>query len=403
MTGPAFRIFRAAGAAVLAAGCAPLDASPQTTMGDPDGPGRIVVPDFPAPTGACALDPGAPSRLVVTTTDFATGAVAIVDLETGEVQADVAPGSTDALPFALGDRLFLLHRFGFDRIDELDAAAYELRTEVALSDAGNPHSVALAPDGRAFVSMFGAPRVDIVDLSAPPDRALTGAIDLSPLAIGDDNPEASGMVSCGDRIYVVLEQVDEGFQPQGEDAIAALDARAASVLDADPGATGVQAMPTLGTWLRQLRRDPADPSGTTLLGLSTGIERIDLAVGEVSWAVPASRFVAAGIHDFLQPQSFDVDDTGEVAWLAVYDDDFAQTRLYRVGLDDHEPQLPEEFAAGFDSVEHTLEVVGDALWYGSTRHGEAGLLRFDLAIDPPAADGPTRPTGLPPYALTALP
>lgn len=374
---------------------------------DPDGPGRIVVPGLPEPTGACALDPEAPTRLVVTTTDFATGAVAIVDLATGDVHADVAPASTDALPVAHGDRLFLLHRYGLDRVDELDAEGYTLKSEVKLqserSSGANPHALALAPDGRAFVSLFAEPRVAILDLRAAPGDAALGDVDLSPLAVGDENPEASAAVACGDLVYVVLEQLDEGFRPRGQDGLAAIDTRTAAPVDTDPQTAGVQGMPTLGTWLRQLRRDPGDPSGTTLLGLSTGIERIDLAAGEVTWAVPASHFVAAGIDDFLRPQSFDIDPSGELAYVAVYDDDFAQTRLYRVGLDGHGPETPEPFAEGFDSVEHTLEVVGDALWYGSTRHGASGLHRFDLSLDPPRADGPPRSTGLPPYALVALP
>lgn len=374
---------------------------------DPDGPGRIVVPGLPAPTDACALDPDAPTRLVVTTTDFATGAVAIVDLATGDVHADVAPASTDALPVAHGDRLFLLHRYGLDRVDELDAEGYTLESEVKLSSersgGANPHALALAPDGRAFVSLFAEPRMAILDLRAAPGDAAQGDVDLSPLAVGDENPEASAAVACGELVYVVLEQLDEGFRPRGQDGLAAIDMRTGAAVDSDPQTAGVQGMPTLGTWLRQLRRDPGDPSGTTLLGLSTGIERIDLAVGEVTWAVPASRFVAAGIDDFLRPQSFDIDASGELAYVAVYDDDFGQTRLYRVGLDGHAPETPEPFAEGFDSVEHTLEVVGDVLWYGSTRHGASGLHRFDLSLDPPRADGPPRSTGLPPYALVALP
>jgi hypothetical protein len=383
----------------------PADAGPDA--GDPDGPGRIVVEGFPAPTAPCALDPDAPTRLLVTTTDFATGAVAVVDLATGEVRPDVAPGSTDAVPVTQGDRLFLLHRFGFDRVDELDPVGYALKSEITIASdvhtGGNPHALALAPDGRAFVALFAEPRVAILDLRASPGDALVGEVDLSALAVGDDNPEASEAVACGDRIYVALEQLDEGFVPRGEDGLAVIDTIHGSVIDADPQTPGLQSMPTLGTLLRQVRRDPADPSGTTLLGLSTGIERIDLRGGEVTWAVPASRFVAAGIDAFLRPQSFDVDASGELAYLAVYDEDFAQTRLYRVGLDGNAPEQPEPFAAGFDSAERTLEVVGDALWYGSTRHGESGLHRFDLRAEPPRADGPVRPTGLPPYAVVALP
>lgn len=389
--------------------CAPLqDADAvETVGGDPDGPGRHDAPDFAPPTAACALDPPDPRRLAITTTDFSSGALAIVDLATGTVTPDVAPTSSDALPVARDERLFVLHRFGLDRLDELDPEDFSLQNQIPIpATAGgrpNPHSLALAPDARAFVVLFGEPRIAILDPRAAPEAAHLGDVSLGALASGDDNPDASSTVACGERIYVVLEQVDEGFAPRGEDAIAVVDTTTGEILDADLSAPGVQGLRTLGTWLRQLRRDPADDAGTTLLGLSTGIERIDVRAGEVTWAVPASAFVAAGIDDFLLPQSFDVNADGSLAYVAAYDPDFGQVRLYRVGLDGAAPEVPEPFASGFDSVERTLEVTGDTLWYASSRVGAAGVLRFDLRVDPPRADGPARSTGLPPYAMTVLP
>ena len=156
-----------------------------------------------------------------------------------------------------------------------------------------------------------------------------------------------------------------------------------------------------GEFIKQLRRDPIDPDGVTVLALTTGIERIDLSTGDVAWAVPETTFAAAGIEHRWQPQAFDVDATGSLAHVAAYDGDFEQVRLYRVELDGDTP--PQEVASGFDSVERTLEVVGDRLYYGSTRAGEPGLWIFEVTgAATTVLDGPIS-TGLPPYSMAVLP
>ena len=104
-----------------------------------------------------------------------------------------------------------------------------------------------------------------------------------------------------------------------------------------------------------------------------------------------------------QVLAFDLADDGSVAYLAAYDADYSQVRLYRVGLDGAAPEIPEPFAEGFDSAERTLELVGDNLWYGSRRLERPGLWRFDVSLDPPQLlDGPIS-TGLPPYSMVAIP
>ncbi len=393
----------------LVCGCAP--ASDGESLGppdDPDGPGTVVRPDLLAPTTACDLDAPDPTRLLVTTTDFSTGALSVVDLATGTLELDVAVGSTDAVPFVVGGHVVVVHRFGLDRIDTFDPSTWNVRGQVAVptshdAPSRNPHAVVAGPDGHLLVTSFGEAGIVELDPLQVPARAVVGEIDLSVVADDDGNPDASAAVACGASMYVVTQRLDGSLSPRGEDALVAIDLHARAVVDADPSTETVDVLPTLGTWLRQLRRDPTDPSGQTLLGLSTGIERIDLSAGEVTWAVPASRFVEAGAADFLQPQSFDVSDDGTQAFLAIYDADFSQVQLYRVGLDDHAPAVPEPFAAGFDSVEHTLELVGTELWYGSTRHDAPGLWRFDTTTDPPSSLAGPLSTGLPPYSIVTLP
>ncbi len=385
------------GAAACFPPAAPVPGTTGTTTAGDSGGGTV---DWPA--GPCALDPPNPSALLLTTTDFATGAVSVVDLATGAITPDVALASTDAIPYALGDRAVIVNRYQFDYLDVLAPdQGWASLAEIALDDPSvpstNPHAVAAGPDGTWFVTFFGLPAIAVLDPSAPPAQAWIDRISLAPVADADGNPEASFAIACGDVLLVSLGRLDDGagFAPRGEDRMVAVDMTARALL---PGH-----VPLLGSFLKQVRRDPTDPEGRHLLLLTTGIERLDPASGALSWAVPDTAFAAAGLDDRLLPQSFDVSADGTVAYLAAYTPDFSEVRLYRVGLDGAAPAVPEPFAGDLASVERTLELVGDTLWVGSTRAGARGLWRFDVSTDPPTVfDGP-RTVGLPPYSLTTLP
>ncbi|MCB9713023.1 MAG: hypothetical protein H6712_04165 [Myxococcales bacterium] len=394
-------------ALALALGCAPGHAD---ELGEPEPPppvdGSMVPPGWRAPVGACELDPAAPRRLALTTTDFATGALTVVELADGSVEVDVAEGSTDAIPFAHDDALVLVHRHRIDRLDVLDARSWSLRAQLALASDGpspNPHAVAFDARGLAHLTTFAEPTLRVLDPSLPPAEAERARIDLGPFADDDGNPEASLIVRCGDLMVVTIQRLDPGYRPVGTDHLVVIDPALGEALDLDPDTTAADALPLLGAWVRQLRRDPADVGGRTLLALSTGIERVELDSGIRRWVVPPEAMEAAGIGDPFQPQAFDLADDGSVAYLAAYDADYSQVRLYRVGLDGAAPEIPEPFAEGFDSAERTLELVGDHLWYGSRRLERPGLWRFDVSLDPPQLlDGPIS-TGLPPYSMVAIP
>ncbi|MEX1365228.1 MAG: hypothetical protein AB1Z98_19025 [Nannocystaceae bacterium] len=388
------------------AGCEPAagyDDGP--TLELPAVDGHAVPPGWRAPSGPCELDPGSPRALVLTTTDFATGAVTVVDLAEETIEPDVAESSTDAIPFAHGDELVLVHRHGIDRLDVLDTHGWSLRAQVPLAKDGpspNPHAVAFDARGLAHVTTFAEPSLRVLDLHVPAAEAERGRIDLRGFA-DDGRPEPSLAVACGDRLLLTGQRLDPGFRPVATDLLIAVDPAAGEALDLDPATEPADGLPLLGQWVRQLRRDPADPEGLTLLALSTGIERIRLATGEREWAVSPQTMAAAGIGEPFQPQAFDVDDRGTQAYLAAYDADFSQVRLYRVGLDGEPPTVPEPFADGFDSAERTLEVVGDRLWYGSRRLGQPGLWRFDVGADFPQVLAGPLSTGLPPYSMVAIP
>ena len=77
--------------------------------------------------------------------------------------------------------------------------------------------------------------------------------------------------------------------------------------------------------------------------------------------------------------------------------------LLRASLDDDAPLQP--IAGGLQSIERTLEVVGDTLWFGDRNHATPGMRAWDLSTDPPTPRFAGKPlsTGLAPYAAIAVP
>ena len=401
---------------VVCAGCG-LDGLP----GAPDDEPAIILPArWPVLDAPCSLGVDEPDGLLVTTTDFSTGAVSVVDTRTREVTNDVALGTPDGIPFFADGRALVVHRFQYDFVDVLDpargfASVGQHALQAEGTGAPNPRGVALGPDGLAYVPLFGAPEILVLDLSRPPGASLVDAIDVSPFADPDGSPETTLTVACGDTMFVSMDRIatDQGFARAGDEGLIAIDLAERTALDLDPDRDGAQGIVVQGRWIKQLRLDPADPDRLTLLALTEGIERIDLRDGTVSWAVPPDAFAAAGISHYQLPLAFDV--RGGMAWLVAYapiegnpdcSDDpapcFEEARLYRVGLDGNAPAVPEAFAYGIDAAERTLEVIGNELWFGSRKAGAPGLWVYDLSTDPPSVSEGPLGTGLPPFALTGI-
>lgn len=370
----------------------------------------------PAPA-PCRVGAEDPTSLVVTTTDFATGAITVVGPD-GVVTPDVAVGSPDAIPYPAPGGVAVVHRFGYDFIDVLEDSSWRSLGQHALAapdaDSPNPHAVVFDDDGMGYVTLFGSASMLVFDPAAPPGEAVVDSIDLAPFADADGRPEASLEVRCGDTLWVSVERLDVpgGYRRTGEEMMVAIDLRSRVPYDFDADRAGGQGLPLQGAWLKQLRRDPAEP--TAVLGLTSGIERIDLGALHSEWLVGPEAFADAGIEHYQQPLSFDVDPTGQRIWIAAYlpaaptdctrdpSECFDHAQLFEVDLTAAQPVL-EPFGAPFEAVDRTLERVGDTLWVGSRQSDAPGLYRYDLTTQPPTLrDGPLS-TGLAPYSITAVP
>ncbi len=385
---------------------APLSVCPTggpTALPTPTGhctPGA-PLPSYPLLTGPCRLGVSEPQHLLVTTTDFATGALSVGFANPPSVAKNVALGSTDAIPFYHDGLVYLVHRYGFDVMDVLDPCAeFASRGQFPLAapdvSSSNPQEIAFRSDGLAFVSLFAAPSLAVLDLSKPPREAIVARVDLSAFADADGNPELGLLVACGETLFVTARRLDQSFQRTGDELLIPVD-----MASCQPYET---ALAFAGELPRQLRLDPSDPAGQRLLALTTGLERIDLGSGARTWAVDAAAFAAHGMRGY-QLQSFALTADGTQAMVAAYRDEeghrFDAIDIWAVELDGSGAM--RKVLGGFNSVERTLEVLGATLWYGDTTIGASGLRAFDLDSDPPLElEGPLS-TGLPPYSITAMP
>lgn len=392
----------------------PLLPPEDTGESDPPAPLQPGLPEV----AACDFGPSNPSTLVVTTTDFATGAITVVDAN-GTIRPDVAVGSPDAIPYPAPSGAAIVHRHGYDFVDMLEPGGWRSRGQHALeaSDATspNPHAIAFDDEGLGYVTLFGSSDLLVFDPTAAAGGAVIDTIDLSPFADDDGRPEASTAVRCGETLWVGVQRLDVpgGYTHVDEDMLVAVDLPTRVPWDFDAEAAGGQGVSLQGKWLRQLRRDGED--STALYGLTTGIERIDLASFESSWAVPPEAFAAVGATHHDQPLAFDVDASGRWAWVAVYlpaegtaadcesnpQPCFDHAGLFEVDLWADEPTMVP-FGAPFQAVDRTVQRINETLWVGSREIGAPGLYTYDLTVHPPVLTGGPFSTGLPPYSLIGL-
>lgn len=335
----------------------------------------------------------------MTTTDFATGAISAVDLTTGEVHADVALASPDAIPIVHDGLLYVVNRYMYDYVSVLDPTdGFRVRSEHAITQSGgastNPHDVAFDGAGRAYVAMYGASTVQVHDFLQPSGTpSLIASVDTSAFADGDGIAEGEAVVSMGEEIWWLSHPVNrlEQWSLAGTDQLVEIDTETFRVVDRDPTQEGVQGIALPCGWSRQLRRHPTREGH--LLVLCEGIVDVDVDAGAWTWWVPPESLPHASSSDYRLHQAFAVTDDGDFTVVASYDPSYEAVTLWRVRPD----APPAPLVEGVQSVERSLEVVGEAIYFGDRSLGGAGVRVFDLDGTPMAE---LSGTGLPPYATT---
>ncbi|MEE9384070.1 MAG: hypothetical protein V3V08_11725 [Nannocystaceae bacterium] len=395
----------------LAAACAATgqeEAAESDDTGTDGGDVPQVEAGYPPLAAPCRFPIAEPTRLAVTSSDGASGAVGLADTVTRTVQTDLAAAQTDTSLAFFDDRLFVINRLGFDYIDVLDLGnALALLAQFSVSTdpdaSSNPSSMVMSASGEAYVSLFGDDVLQVVDMSAPEGPTLARTISLSHFADDDGIPEMGLLIECGEVLFVAVERLDrnETWQPVDVTYLVPLRAAQDTLYDFDVSHEGADGVALLGAGAKEFRADPADDTGHRILLLSSGLERVDLALGTSEWVIDAATFAAAGFGPF-QLRSFDIGSDG-MAYFVLAKGDWSQHMIYRASLDRGGMDL-ERMAGELQTITGDLEVIGMHAWFTDTTIGASGLRIFDLSTVPATElSNPPLPTGLPPYGLLPLP
>lgn len=377
----------------------PATGGGETTGGDTDDPTGDPALPLDAP---CTLGPAASGRLAVITHDFMDPpALHVLDLGTRKLKADIAAVPADpALAWGPG-KLVVIGRYGFNTLEVLDDQSYAPLAKIAVQIDGvpdaNPQALSFGPDGRAYLSAFASALLPIYDLDLPPADAQVGAVDLGGFADRDGSPEPGVSFTCGGVLFVGIQRL-VNFVPLDLNQLVAVDLGSGAPIDLDPAAPGPQGLPLLGTWPKQVRLDPADPSGHTVLVLTSGIERVDLAAATTSWAVTPEVLADLGITGF-DLQAFEVAADGLGAYVLATDGDYPGSAVFHVPLDGGAPSL---LLGGLTTRERAIERVGDHLWIGDADPAKPRLRVLDLGQSPPVEEPAVAAPGAP-YLLLPLP
>ncbi len=352
----------------------------------------------------CEVGTQNPKRLLVTTTDFSSGALSLVHIYDKSVETDIALGSTDAIPFYLQGKVFVVHRFGQDYIDVFDPTnkfrwlAQHALMPVTFAEqpelSANPHALSLRSDGVGFVSLYGAPAIQLFDFQKSSGEGFIGNIDMSAFGVEKSKTRLSLSFSCDNVLFTSVQRLDLSFAPVTSELLVPVDMQTCTPYPLDLAIT------LLGKTARQVRLDSRDDTGHTVLILTQGLEAIDLSEPSPRWVIPPTLFQAQGISRF-HLQSFAIHQANQMLYFAAYAEDYSQVHIWRVPLNNG--QALTKVLSGFNAVEKVLEIVGDELWVGDTTIGASGLRAFELSgAKPVELIGPLS-TGLAPYSMIAIP
>jgi hypothetical protein len=163
------------------------------------------------PPAACP-----PRELVVAASDYSSSRVGGAPANADDFASGVDLGKDPALAWSSGHVYFLAR--DDDLVFELDpscgtpTARFSVHDLAPKTRPANPHDLALASDGTAWVALYNAPTVALVK-----EGKVVGSIDLSPFD-GDGNPQAESIRIVGDKAYVALERLDDHDFPQSKQA-----------------------------------------------------------------------------------------------------------------------------------------------------------------------------------------
>jgi len=178
------------------------------------------------------------------TPDFETGQIERLVIGDDIVSTGVTPATgSDIRVTTDGSDIYEIGRREIDTltrfsIDELQEPVYQYSVNGAES-AANPYAVVFVSDTKAYLTRRGSPLLWIIDPSADTEaNFLLGTIDLGAYARGA-NPDMADALLVDDRLYVLMERLEESFAPVQNGYVAVIDTATDIEIDTGEGLDGL--------------------------------------------------------------------------------------------------------------------------------------------------------------------
>jgi len=325
-------------------------------------------------------------------TDYVTGKFSVCESNAAGIPTpDVATIHSDAGGREHDGLVYIVNRLGADNVQVLDPEQdFATVLEFSVGSGSNPQNIAFSADGtKAYLPRQNEDDVLVVD---PATGAWLDAVDLSGWNDADGSCELGQCLAVGDRLFVAVGRLDRNFywSPVGDSYLAVIDMNSDTLIDANPGQPGVQAIPLVGTnptWELGMAGEAIHVSCVGSFGLQDGdVELVD-PVSLTSLGAVIGESALGG-------------DLGDVVWIG---DTLAYAIVADASFDTHVKRFDPSTGGGVSTVRagagfvfNDMELDGAGeLFLGDMSAGADGLLVFDAANG--ALLGGPIDMGLPPY------
>lgn len=248
---------------------------------------------------------------VASTIDYQVGALSTVQLETLDVRKNIDTIAGNSIVRAYGTHVYVLDQMhGAVRVYDTarnfadpSEFALEKKSPDVPAATTNPHDIYVdEPRNLAYVTLYGDGKsriitgetaLAVIDLQNP----AAGIARFVPLPAAnkdlDQNPDAANLVGCGDKLMILLQDLDstQKYAPSGPGRLAVL-----SLASSPPDVRIIQLVgenPTSLTVLSGCTEAIVGSSGnqrTAMLSGKSGIEQVDLMSG---------RSLGLNVTDFM--------------------------------------------------------------------------------------------------------
>jgi hypothetical protein len=326
--------------------------------------------------------------------------LSVADLASRAVTLDVAPVGSDAVLRYFGGLLYVVNRFGSpgNNIQVIDPSSFATLRQFSTGSSSNPQDIVFLSSTKAYVSRYGSASLLVVNPSDA-NGLPQSTISLAGFADSDGLPEMARMIKVGRYVFVACQRLTN-FVASNPSVVVVIDSQTDQVVDVDPVAPGVQAIPlTLRNPVTAFDYDRVN--GRLLIGCAGDFGVLDGGVE----AIDPYHFTDAGVRIGEAALGGDINDviwhTATHAYALVGNGSVNRLVSWNpsTGL-----AIATVFTAngGFSLPDMEMNDRGE-LWVcknpsPATSTDRAGLLVFSVASDALLA-GPLD-TGLPPVALT---